>query len=81
MTNTGTSAVNPWTVTWTVPSGVALTNGWNATVTQSGTTFTAAAPSWNTSLAPNATAVIGFTATGPSSPAPSNVRLNGAACA
>ncbi|MEV0455938.1 cellulase family glycosylhydrolase [Catellatospora methionotrophica] len=80
VTNTSGSAVNPWTATWTVPSGVALTNGWNATVTQSGTTFTAAAPTWNTSLAAGATVVIGFTATGPSSPAPSNVRLNGAAC-
>lgn len=78
--NTGTSARNPWSATWTVPSGVTLQSGWNATVTQSGTTFTAAAPSWATSLAPNASVTIGYTANGPSSPAPSGVKLNGVTC-
>uniref|UniRef100_UPI0035716C75 cellulose binding domain-containing protein n=1 Tax=Catellatospora bangladeshensis TaxID=310355 RepID=UPI0035716C75 len=80
VTNTGTSALNPWNATWTVPSGVTLSSGWNATVTQSGTTITAAAPSWSPSLAASGSVTIGYTATGPSSPAPSNVRLNGAVC-
>ncbi|MDI1459365.1 cellulase family glycosylhydrolase [Catellatospora sp. KI3] len=80
VTNTSTSTISPWTVTWTVPSGVTLTNGWNATVTQSGTTITAAAPSWAQSLAPGNFVTIGFTATGPSSPGPSNVKLNGVTC-
>ncbi|MEV4416258.1 cellulase family glycosylhydrolase [Catellatospora sp. NPDC049609] len=80
VTNIGTSTLNPWTVTWTVPSGVTLSSGWNATVTQSGTTITAAAPSWAAALAPSGSVTIGYTATGPSSPAPSNVRLNGAVC-
>ncbi|WP_433203577.1 cellulase family glycosylhydrolase [Dactylosporangium sp. CS-047395] len=79
--NTGTAAVNPWTATFTVASGVTLQSGWNATVTQSGTTFTAAAPSWAPSLAAGASVTIGFTANGPSSPAPSGVKLNGATCA
>ncbi|GAA3288179.1 cellulase family glycosylhydrolase [Dactylosporangium vinaceum] len=79
--NTGTAAVNPWAATLTVPSGVTLQSGWNATVTQSGTTFTAAAPTWAPSLAAGASVTIGFTANGPSSPAPSGVKLNGAACA
>lgn len=78
--NTGTNAVNPWTATWTVPSGVTLQSGWNATVTQSGTTMTAAAPTWSPSLAPGGSVTIGFTANGPSSPAPSGVKLNGATC-
>lgn len=81
VTNTGSAALNPWTATWTVPSGVTLSSGWNATVTQSGTTFTAQAPSWAAPLAPGASATIGFTANGPSSPAPAGVELNGAACA
>ncbi len=78
--NTGTSALNPWTATWAVPSGVTLQSGWNATVTQSGTTFTAAAPSWATSLAAGASVTVGFTANGPSTPPPSSVKLNGATC-
>ena len=31
--NTGSAAVNPWSVTWSWPSGVTLGSGWNATVT------------------------------------------------
>jgi endoglucanase len=80
ITNAGTSAVNNWRATWTVPSGVTLSNGWNATVTQSGTTFTAAAPAWAPNLAAGASATIGFTANGPSTPAPSAYALNGTAC-
>ncbi|MEJ3743495.1 cellulase family glycosylhydrolase [Actinomycetes bacterium KLBMP 9797] len=78
VTNTG-GAVNPWSVAWTWPSGVTLNNGWNATVTQSGTTVTAAAPTWSSSLAGGASVTIGFTANGAAS-APASVRLNGAAC-
>ncbi|MFU8871334.1 cellulase family glycosylhydrolase [Micromonospora sp. SL4-19] len=77
--NNGTGTVNPWSVTWTWPSGVTVASGWNATVTQSGTTVTAAAPDWAKSLAPGASVTIGFTANGAAS-APDTVKLNGAAC-
>jgi endoglucanase len=80
ITNSGTTAANNWRSTWTVPSGVLLTNGWNATVTQSGTTFTAVAPSWAPSLAAGASTTVGFTATGPSTPPASAFTLNGTAC-
>lgn len=72
--NTGTSTWNNWTLTWTMPSGVTLSNGWPGPVTQSGTTWTARAPDWARSLAPSATFEIGFTANGPSTPGPSNIR-------
>jgi endoglucanase len=78
--NTGSSAVNPWSVRWTWPSGVTLASGWNATVTQSGTTVTAAAPSYSPSLAAGASVTVGFTANGAAS-TPGTVTLNGAACA
>ena len=78
--NTGTATVSPWTVTWAVPSGVTVTNGWNATVAQSGTTVTATAPSWSQALAAGASVAVGFVANGPSSPPPGTVRLGGAAC-
>jgi endoglucanase len=77
--NTGSSAVNPWATTWIWPAGVTLGSGWNATVTQSGTTVTAAAPSWSTSLAAGASVTIGFTANGAAS-APGAVTLGGSAC-
>ena len=77
--NTGSAAVSPWTVTWTWPSGVTLNSGWNATVTQSGTTVTAAAPSYSPSVAAGASVSIGFTANGTAT-APSAVKLNGTTC-
>ncbi|KUL28856.1 cellulase family glycosylhydrolase [Actinoplanes awajinensis] len=78
--NTGGSAVSPWQVTWTWPSGVTVASAWNATVTQSGTTVTAAAPTYSPSLAAGASVTVGFTANGTTS-APATVKLNGVACA
>ncbi|MFI7696851.1 cellulase family glycosylhydrolase [Nonomuraea sp. NPDC049655] len=62
--NTGTSPINAWTATWTLPSGVTLNNAWNAVVTVSGTTWTAKGPDWARNLAPGASVAIGFTANG-----------------
>jgi endoglucanase len=77
--NTGTAAVNPWTITWTWPGGVTLNSGWNATVTQSGSTVTASAPTSSASLAPGSSATVGFTANGTAS-IPATVKLAGTAC-
>ncbi|GAA2514009.1 cellulase family glycosylhydrolase [Winogradskya humida] len=73
--NTGSATVNPSTVTWSWPAGVTLGSGWNATVTQSGTTVTATGPS----LAPSSAVTIGFTANGPAT-APATVKLGSATC-
>jgi prepilin-type N-terminal cleavage/methylation domain-containing protein len=80
VTNTGPSTLSPWTATWTVPAGVTLTNGWSATLSQSGALMTAEAPSWNISLATGASWTVGFIADGPFSPPPSDIRLNGVRC-
>lgn len=77
--NTGSGAVNPWSVTWSWPSGVTLGSGWNATVTQSGTTVTAAAPSHAPSLPAGGSVTVGFTANGTAS-APGTVKLSGTSC-
>jgi predicted carbohydrate-binding protein with CBM5 and CBM33 domain len=74
------AALTPWTVTFTVPSGVTLQSGWNADVTQAGTTITAVAPSWNRTIGAAAQVNVGFVANGPATPAPNAVKLNGAAC-
>ena len=78
--NTGSGPVSPWVVSFTVPAGVTIASGWNGTFSQSGTTVTVTAPSYNAALAAGATASVGFTANGTSTPAPSAVRLNGATC-
>ena len=80
VTNRGTANLTNWVATWTVPSGVTLNNGWNATVTQSGTRMRAEAPDWSTTLVPGASWAIGFIALGPSAPPPSAVALNGVGC-
>jgi endoglucanase len=77
--NTGTSRT-PWTVQIDVPAGVRVQNGWNAEVSSSGNAVTATAPAWNQELSNGEEVSIGFVATGPSDPAPGNVRLGGRAC-
>jgi endoglucanase len=57
--NTGTSRT-PWKVQIDVPTGVRVQNGWNAEVSSSGTTVTAAAPAWNQELSNGEEVSIGF---------------------
>ena len=63
VTNSGTAAINGWTVAWTFPGDQKISNGWNATVSQSGSAVTATNPSYATTIAPGGTASFGFTAT------------------
>ncbi|WP_231619247.1 endo-1,4-beta-xylanase [Nonomuraea sp. SBT364] len=60
VTNTGSSPVNGWTVTFTLPAGHTLTGSWNATLTTSGQTVTAKNASYNGTLAANASTSFGF---------------------
>lgn len=80
VTNTGSAAVNQWVLTWTAAAGQGLVNGWNATVTQSGTTVTARAPAWATSLAPGQSWTVGYQGSGPSTPNPTGFALQGSTC-
>ncbi|MEV6037891.1 fibronectin type III domain-containing protein [Nonomuraea sp. NPDC052116] len=66
ITNTGTSTINGWTVTFTLPAGHTLTGSWNGTATVSGQTVTIRNVSHNGTLAPGAaTTSVGFQATRP----------------
>jgi len=78
--NGGSATLNPWVISFTVPAGVTIGSGWNGTFTQSGTTVTVTAPTYDAALVAGATASIGFTANGTSRPAPSGVTLNGITC-
>ncbi|MEV0621918.1 PHB depolymerase family esterase [Nonomuraea sp. NPDC050404] len=66
ITNTSTSTITGWTVTFTLPAGHTLTGSWNAAVTTSGQTVTVRSAGHNGTLAPGAaTTSFGFQASGP----------------
>ncbi|MER7361347.1 glucuronyl esterase domain-containing protein [Nonomuraea wenchangensis] len=66
VTNTGSSAMTGWTVTFTLPAGHTLTGSWNGAVTIAGQTVTVRNAAHNGALAPGAaTATFGFQATRP----------------
>ncbi|MFD8979934.1 glycosyl hydrolase family 18 protein [Streptomyces sp. NPDC059564] len=76
--NTGTTTLSSWTVEWDYPSGTSVTSAWDATVTSSGTHWTAKNVGWNGTLAPGATASFGFNGAGPGAPA--GCKVNGGSC-
>ncbi|MFI0899004.1 cellulose binding domain-containing protein [Streptomyces sp. NPDC020983] len=79
--NTGSVPVNGWSLTFSFPGDQKVTSGWNATVTQSGRSVTAANVAYNAAISPGGTVSFGFqgTYTSDDSP-PSAFTLNGAAC-
>jgi len=82
--NTGTTAVNGWTLTFTFPGNQRVSAGWNATWTQpSGSAnVTAVAMDYNRTIAPNASVGIGFNGTySGTNTAPTTFTLNDVACA
>ena len=82
VTNTGTAAISPWTLTWTFPGDQQITSLWNASYVQSGEQIAATAESWNSTIAPSASVTVGFTGTFKNSDAsPASFAVNGTACA
>ena len=82
LTNTGSSAISPWALTWTFPGDQKISSLWDASYTQSGEQVTATAESYNATLAPAGTVTIGFTGTFTASDsAPTTFAVNGTACA
>ncbi|OLF05154.1 beta-1 4-xylanase [Actinophytocola xinjiangensis] len=82
VTNTGTAAVNGWTLSFAFTGGQRLTPpGWSATWSQSGAVVTATNLTWNASIPVNGSVSVGFNGTySGSNPAPGNFTLNGSAC-
>ncbi|MDG4808777.1 cellulose-binding domain-containing protein [Micromonospora sp. WMMD1120] len=77
----GDTAVSSWTVTWTYAGDERITSGWNATVTQSGTTVTARNASYNGSIPAGGSTEFGVQGTfGSSGGAPTGFSLNGVPC-
>ncbi|MEU1800590.1 cellulose binding domain-containing protein [Streptomyces sp. NPDC019937] len=80
ITNNG-AALDRWTLTFEFTAGQKVSQGWNATWSQSGTTVTAVNAPWNGKLATGGSLSAGFTASwSGSNPAPSAFKLNGVAC-
>jgi poly(hydroxyalkanoate) depolymerase family esterase len=81
LTNTGTTTVNGWKLTFTLPAGQTLTGGWGATYAPASGTVTATPAPYNGTLAPNAGVTLGYQATHTGdSAAPGAFALNGTAC-
>ena len=83
ITNTGTTAINGWTLQFSFANGQTVTQGWNGTFTQSGSAVTITNLSYNGSLAPGATlsSAPGFNgAWSGTNAAPTAFTLNGTAC-
>ncbi|WFE48175.1 PHB depolymerase family esterase [Verrucosispora sp. WMMD1129] len=81
ITNTGTSAINGWSLVFTLPGGQNITGGWNATYSPTSGQVTARNVSYNASIPANGSLTIGFQATHTGDAArPSSFTLNGASC-
>jgi endoglucanase len=80
LTDTGTGPLSNWTLGWTEPAGVTGINGWNATVSQTGASVSATAPSHATVISPGGSWTIGFTANGPSSALPTAFHVGTTTC-
>ena len=66
----GASAINGWTVRWTLASGQSISQLWSGALTVSGTAVRVTNMPYNGSLAAGVSTTFGFTATGvPSNPA------------
>jgi cellulase/cellobiase CelA1 len=60
----GSSAITGWTANWTWPSGQSITNSWNAAITTSGSSVSAANMSYNGALAGGANTTFGLQGNG-----------------
>ncbi|MFI6067792.1 glycoside hydrolase family 9 protein [Micromonospora sp. NPDC051227] len=80
--NTGTAAINGWSVRFAFTGDQRVREAWLAKVAQSGATVTARNESYNAKIAPGGTVTFGFNATtgGGANPSPGLVTVNGAAC-
>ncbi|RKN51170.1 PHB depolymerase family esterase [Micromonospora endolithica] len=81
VTNTGGTTIDGWGLTFTLPPGQTVTNGWNASYAPTSGAVTARNVSYNAVLAPSASVTIGFQATHTGDPGrPSSFTLNGSPC-
>ena len=79
--NTGTSAINGWTLKFTFPGDQKITNAWNGVASQSGQAVTITNESYNAAIAPGANTTLGFQGTWTSNDtSPTSFSVNGTTC-
>ncbi|KOX31097.1 beta-mannosidase [Saccharothrix sp. NRRL B-16348] len=79
--NTGTAAVNGWTLRWTWANGQTVSQSWGATTTQSGSTLSATNVSYTGTIPASGSVSFGFIGSwNGTNSAPTAFTLNGAAC-
>ncbi|MDG4834282.1 glycoside hydrolase family 11 protein [Solwaraspora sp. WMMD1047] len=81
ITNTGTTAINGWSLRFTLGSGQTITGGWSANYSPTSGQVTATNVSYNGSIAPGGSTTIGYQGShSGNTAAPTGFALNGAAC-
>jgi len=81
VTNLGDPVSGGWRLTWAFAGNQQITQGWSATITQSGPNVTAVNPSWSTSIPANGGVTFGFNADYSGANAvPTSFSLNGTVC-
>ncbi|SEL61049.1 glycoside hydrolase family 18 protein [Streptacidiphilus jiangxiensis] len=78
VSNPTAGSISDWKLTFDLPAGATISSLWNASYTASGGHVTVTPASWDSTLASNQHAVVGFVVTG--SGAPTNCTINGADC-
>ncbi|WAZ22351.1 cellulase family glycosylhydrolase [Streptomyces cinnabarinus] len=79
--NTGTAAVNGWTLAFAFPDGQTVTNMWGGTPAQNGGAVSVASVSWTNTIPAAGSVTVGFTGTkGTANTAPRAFTLNGTTC-
>ncbi|MFD6733983.1 PHB depolymerase family esterase [Micromonospora aurantiaca] len=81
ISNTGSAAVNGWSLTFTLPGGQTITSGWNASYSPASGQVTARNLAYNAVIPARGSTTIGFQATHTGNTArPGSFSLNGAPC-
>ncbi|RAO14847.1 glycoside hydrolase family 9 protein [Micromonospora noduli] len=81
ITNTGTTAINGWTLRFSFPGGQSVSQGWSAAISQSGAAVTATNLSYNGTIAAGASVGFGFNGTySGANPKPTAITVNNTPC-
>ncbi|MGW5640191.1 cellulase family glycosylhydrolase [Streptomyces sp. NPDC003832] len=79
--NTGTAAVNGWTLAFSFTAGQTVTNMWGGVPSQTGGAVKVAPASYTSTIPAGGSVTIGFTGTkGTTNPSPTAFTLNGSTC-
>jgi glucuronoarabinoxylan endo-1,4-beta-xylanase len=79
--NTGSAALDGWTLTFSFTAGQTITQMWGGTATQSGSAVTVTPVDYTRSIPSGGSITVGFLANqGTTNPAPTGFKLNGGTC-